>query len=39
LQHGGKVTIDVGDDEKISLVFDTEVAPPPAAPAPATPVA
>jgi ATP-dependent Clp protease ATP-binding subunit ClpA len=39
LQHGGKVTIDVGDDEKISLVFDTEVASPPAAPAPAAPVA
>jgi len=39
LQHGGKVTIDVGDDENISLVFDTEVASPPAAPAPATPVA
>jgi len=40
LQHGGKVTIDVGEDEKISLVFDIEVAPPPpAAPAPAAPVA
>ena len=38
LQHGGKVTIDVDDAEKISLVFDIEVAPP-AAPAPAAPVA
>jgi len=39
LQHGGKVTIDVDEAEKISLVFDIEVAPPPAAPAPAAPVA
>jgi ATP-dependent Clp protease ATP-binding subunit ClpA len=40
LQHGGKVTIDVDDAEKITLVFDIEVAPPPpAAPAPAAPVA
>src|SRR5437773_9900097 len=41
LQHGGKVTIDVDDAEKISLVFDIEVKPPaaPAAPAPAAPVA
>jgi ATP-dependent Clp protease ATP-binding subunit ClpA len=39
LQHGGRVTIDVDDQEKISLVFDAEVARPPAAPAPAAPVA
>jgi ATP-dependent Clp protease ATP-binding subunit ClpA len=39
LQHGGKVTIDVDDAEKITLVFDIAVAPPPAAPAPAAPVA
>jgi ATP-dependent Clp protease ATP-binding subunit ClpA len=39
LQHGGKVTIDVDDAEKISLVFEPEVAPPPATPAPAAPVA
>ncbi|MGH8674985.1 MAG: ATP-dependent Clp protease ATP-binding subunit ClpA, partial [Burkholderiales bacterium] len=39
LQHGGRVTIDVDDAEKISLVFDPEVARPPAAPAPAAPVA
>jgi ATP-dependent Clp protease ATP-binding subunit ClpA len=38
LQHGGKVTIDVDDAEKVSLAFDIEVAPP-AAPAPAAPVA
>jgi ATP-dependent Clp protease ATP-binding subunit ClpA len=39
LQHGGRVTIDVDDEEKISLVFEPEVARPPAAPAPAAPVA
>jgi len=39
LQHGGKVTIDVDDAEKIALVFEPEVAPPPATPAPAAPVA
>jgi ATP-dependent Clp protease ATP-binding subunit ClpA len=39
LQHGGRVTIDVDDEEKISLAFDPEVARPPAAPAPAAPVA
>jgi ATP-dependent Clp protease ATP-binding subunit ClpA len=27
LQHGGKVTIDVGDDEKIKLKFEEETAP------------
>jgi ATP-dependent Clp protease ATP-binding subunit ClpA len=27
LQHGGKVTIDLGDDEKITLKFEEEAAP------------
>jgi len=27
LQHGGKVTIDVGEDEKIRLKFEEEPAP------------
>src|SRR6266478_5802834 len=27
LQHGGRVTIDVGDDEKIKLKFEEETAP------------
>src|SRR5262245_2626288 len=27
LQHGGKVTIDIGEDEKIKLVFEEETAP------------
>jgi ATP-dependent Clp protease ATP-binding subunit ClpA len=27
LQHGGKVTIDVGDEEKIRLKFEEEAAP------------
>jgi len=27
LQHGGKVTIDIGDDEKIKLVLEEETAP------------
>jgi len=27
LQHGGKVTIDIGDDEKIKLAFEEETAP------------
>ncbi|HUQ26684.1 MAG TPA: ATP-dependent Clp protease ATP-binding subunit ClpA [Burkholderiales bacterium] len=27
LQHGGKVTIDVGEDEKIKLAFEEEAAP------------
>jgi ATP-dependent Clp protease ATP-binding subunit ClpA len=39
LQHGGRVTIDVDDGEKISLVFETEAKPPTAAAAPAAPVA
>jgi len=39
LQHGGRVTIDVDDGEKVSLSFEAEVARPPAAPAPAAPVA
>jgi len=27
LQHGGKVTIDIGEDEKIKLAFEEEAAP------------
>src|SRR5580765_6679408 len=27
LQHGGKVTIDIGEDEKIKLAFEEETAP------------
>jgi ATP-dependent Clp protease ATP-binding subunit ClpA len=27
LQHGGKVTIDIGEDEKMKLVFEEEAAP------------
>jgi ATP-dependent Clp protease ATP-binding subunit ClpA len=27
LQHGGKVAIDIGDDEKITLKFEEEAAP------------
>jgi ATP-dependent Clp protease ATP-binding subunit ClpA len=27
LQHGGRVTIDVGEDEKIKLKFEEETAP------------
>jgi ATP-dependent Clp protease ATP-binding subunit ClpA len=27
LQHGGKVTIDIGEDEKIKLAFEEEPAP------------
>jgi ATP-dependent Clp protease ATP-binding subunit ClpA len=27
LQHGGKVTIDIGEDEKIKLIFEKEAAP------------
>jgi len=27
LQHGGKVTIDLGEDEKIMLKFEQETAP------------
>jgi ATP-dependent Clp protease ATP-binding subunit ClpA len=27
LQHGGKVTIELGDDEKITLKFEEEAAP------------
>ena len=27
LQHGGKVTIDLGEDEKITLKFEEEAAP------------
>jgi ATP-dependent Clp protease ATP-binding subunit ClpA len=27
LQHGGKVTIDIGEDEKIKLTFEEETAP------------
>jgi ATP-dependent Clp protease ATP-binding subunit ClpA len=34
LQHGGKVTIDVDDAEKIALSFEPEVAAPPVAPVP-----
>jgi ATP-dependent Clp protease ATP-binding subunit ClpA len=30
LQHGGKVTIDVDDAEKIALAFEPAVAAPPA---------
>jgi ATP-dependent Clp protease ATP-binding subunit ClpA len=30
LQHGGRVTIDIDDAEKITLALETEVAPPPA---------
>jgi len=39
LQHGGRVTIDVDDAERISLAFEAEAAPPTAAAAPAAPVA
>jgi ATP-dependent Clp protease ATP-binding subunit ClpA len=27
LQHGGKVAIDIGEDEKIKLAFEEEAAP------------
>jgi ATP-dependent Clp protease ATP-binding subunit ClpA len=27
LQHGGKVSIDIGEDEKIKLSFEEETAP------------
>jgi ATP-dependent Clp protease ATP-binding subunit ClpA len=39
LQHGGRVTIDVDDAEKIQLSFEPEVVPPPATATPAAPVA
>jgi ATP-dependent Clp protease ATP-binding subunit ClpA len=38
LQHGGRVTIDVDEAEKITLAFEPEVAAPPAAPTSTAPI-